>query len=149
MPAHQRVSTLILMMVLRAASAGAGDFECVGVIQDTTTMFRRADVVFVGLLKRIQFGDTLVFQVDRVWKGRLGREQTIWQLERRSLDDYRFDVGATYLIFANKLLSEERTHRLDPSDPPAFGIHQTCWIPPPLSAIHDLNKITRARKPRG
>src|SRR3954468_2120025 len=70
-PAHQRVITLILMMVLHAASAGAGDFECVVVTQDASTMFRRADVVFVGLLKRIEFGDKLIFQVDRVWKGRV------------------------------------------------------------------------------
>ena len=71
--AHSVAWGLVLALAPTAASIASAD--CVIVNFDVRDAFRNSDVVFSGIVARVDsINDRLGFQVDRVWKGAVGRE---------------------------------------------------------------------------
>jgi hypothetical protein len=140
---------LLVMFAARMSSAS----ECLIHIPDVPEEYREADIVFGGTIVKVGgSSDRLDFQVDRVWKGNVGREISIYQIGPPFIGSsvYRPDDKIKYIIFARQLSDEDRKSRPEAEEPTAFGIQRTCgtghlWSREEASG---LDKITRGKKPR-
>jgi hypothetical protein len=138
----------LLFMLGVAATAEA---ECVVVSNpDIREGFRQSDLVFSGVITKVDFNDRLLFQVDRVWKGPVARTILIYQLDGPFVGSYMFrpNTDVKYIIFAKALSPDDRkVQKAD--EPSAFGIHSSCSVPRwARQQERKLNEITRAKKPR-
>lgn len=107
---HRR--KLVLCAILLVAAASPAGAECVGF--SLKHYKRHADLVFSGTIREIQQLDSIrtvvTFDVDRVWKGDVGRQIRLHQVVE-SIDSFRFvgaTVGSKYLVFATRLDSRQR-----------------------------------------
>ena len=146
---HIACGLLLMMLSARQSSAS----ECLIHIPDVPEEYREADIVFSGTIAEVGgVSDRLDFQVDRVWKGNVGREISIYQIGPPFIGStvYRPDDEIKYIIFARQLSDEDRQSRPEAEEPIAFGIYRTCgtghlWS---REEARGLEKITRGRKPR-
>jgi hypothetical protein len=86
--------------------------QCV-VFEDPADMFRRADAVFVGTVRRTEptgaLGHHIVmhrasFEIEQVWKGQSKKFETVGTVEA-------FEPGKRYLVFAGAASTEESRAR--------------------------------------
>src|SRR5688572_4685397 len=86
--------------------------QCV-VFEDPADMFRRADAVFVGTVRRTEptgaLGHHIVmhrasFEIEQVWKGQPKKFETVGTVEA-------FEPGKRYLVFAGAASTEESRAR--------------------------------------
>jgi hypothetical protein len=125
--------------------------DCATLAVDVPGAFRHADVVFTGTLVKADHQDILTFRADRIWKGAVGRDIVVYELEAPYAESFVFQEGARYLTFA-KVLPEgdRRLAGLRPDDPLPFVMPRSCGSAPwPLALTTELDKIARSRKPRG
>lgn len=121
--------------------------ECVGLNPNLPEDFQRADLVFSGTVLRAEgtLVQALTFTVDRVWKGQVTREFTVYQF--LSVDSYPLQSGTAYVMFAHLLTAEKRKRNgILPDADPIFEIH-TCGGPPWQPNIADLDKLAHPRRP--
>ncbi len=64
-----------------------------------------SSAVFVGKVMKVvrnpdEFGVSVKFQVDKIWKGKLSRDVTIFTGRGGGDCGYQFEVGGTYLVYA-------------------------------------------------
>jgi hypothetical protein len=119
---------------------------------DVPQVFRHADLVFSGTLRKAEYGEKLTFEADRIWKGVVKRQVVVYDEPlHRYAGRYVYVVGERYLLFASLLTPDGRTMSNVPSnEDQAFGIPPSCGAPPrPLTLVPELDKIARGRKPRG
>jgi len=139
---------LVLLSISSTASA-----ECVKVELDLPEAFRVADVVFSGVVTRVDdVNDRLGFRVERVWKGPVLPEIWIHQLGRPFVESYVFRPGIDikYIIFGRRLSVEERPVGIDPDERMVFSISRFCGDGPLwLATAHQLDQITKGKKPHG
>jgi hypothetical protein len=145
------VAVLALVSLTTSASTAAG--ECVGFRLDHYK--KHADLIFSGAIRELRDLDwrrTLVtFEVDRVWKGNVGKRVVLHQV--LSIDSFRFvgtPPGKEYLVFASRLEPAQRalfelTARTDAFSVPICGGGTRAL----LEVDQDtLRKLGRARNPR-
>ena len=140
------------MLPLLVATPTAAS-ECVILDFNAREAVRYSDVAFSGVVTAIDdINDRLNFRVDRVWKGPVGRDIWIWQLDAPSVDSYVFrpQQDVKYIIFARALSADDRKFRVKPNEPTAYGIHRPCGAGPmwSMDKVRELEKITPGKKPR-
>ena len=125
--------------------------DCATLAVDVPGALRYADVVFTGTLVKADHQDILTFRADRIWKGAVGRDIVVYELEAPYVESFVFQEGARYLIFAKVLsASDRRLAGLGPNDPVPFVMPRSCGSAPwPLALTTELDKIARSRKSRG
>jgi len=103
--------------------------ECVGF--PLKHYLKSADLVFSGRIQGLEQRDSIrtivTFDVDRVWKGEVGRRLVLHQAVE-NIDSFRFvqgAIGAKYLVFATRLDARQRQEFELPERADAFGI-PTC-----------------------
>src|SRR4051812_18187370 len=100
--------------------------ECVGLSMSNNKRF--ADLVFSGTVTGLQQLDdrhaVVTVDVDRVWKGTVGRHVVLYGIHD-SIDSYAFSVGTEYLVFAKRLMPEQRVGFSFGEREIAFGV-PTC-----------------------
>jgi hypothetical protein len=106
--------------------------------------FQYSDAVFRGTVLRVE-GGALTFTVDKVWKGPVTRQFTVYQSV--FVESYTFKPGNVHVLFAHLLTPEERKLRLfHHDDGPIFEIH-TCGGPPWQPNPSELDRLARPWRP--
>jgi len=143
----------VLALVSLTTSASTAAAECVGFRLDHYK--KHADLIFSGAIRELRDLDwrrTLVtFEVDRVWKGNVGKRVVLHQV--LSIDSFRFvgtPPGKEYLVFASRLEPAQRalfelTARSDAFSVPICGGGTRAL---PEVDQDTLRKLGRARNPR-
>jgi hypothetical protein len=126
--------------------------DCIRGTINVPEAFRHSDVVFSGIVtKTDDINDRLSFRVDRVWKGPVGRDIWMYQLDGPSVETYVFRPrpDIKYIIFARELSAEDRKFRNKIDEPMAFGIHGGCGDGPRFSLrlARQLDRLVRGRDP--
>jgi hypothetical protein len=142
-----------LLMALAPRTSAIVRADCVTAVVNVAPAFRSSDVVFSGIVTKVDdINDRLGFRVDRVWKGPVGRDIWIHQLDIPSIESYVFrsQPDIKYIIFARELSADDRKFRNKIDEPVAFGIQRTCEDGPRFSLenARQLDKLARGRKPR-
>src|SRR5215467_435661 len=143
-------SGLLLLVLLPLSSIASA--ECVRVTLDVPEAFRMADVVFSGVVTRVDdVNDRLGFRVERVWKGPVLPEIWIQQLGQSFIEVYVFRprTDIKYIIFGRRVSVEERPVGIGPDERVAFGIRRFCGDGPLWSAAtaHQLDQLAKGKKP--
>ena len=124
---------LFSVVALLLAPSMAYACSCVDFNESKDARYRRglngAAVVFSGRVTRVETrsGDhpTLVvaFMVDRVWKGAVAGQQTVYTADNSAACGYSFDAGERYIVFASGTaealwtgLCDANTHASSESD---------------------------------
>jgi hypothetical protein len=144
------IGGLFVMMLLNAFSLASAD--CITAQRKTADALAQSDLVFSGIVTKVDSDDRLGFRVERVWKGPIRREMWIHQLETPTVGTYTFHPNpeVKYIVFANELADSERSLRLRGDEQIAFGIGRFCGAGPLWSRAQEreLDRIARGRKPR-
>jgi hypothetical protein len=106
------------------AAAPSANAECVIVKVDVPTAFRVSDLVFTGMLVKVDDDQ-----------------------QRLTL---RPEPGKTYLVLARIWSTEKRKAQdVNPDEPIVYGMSRGCGAPPwPLALTADLDKIAKSRRAR-
>jgi hypothetical protein len=152
MAMNPRLIGSFLLALFPATSSGAGA-DCVRVNVNVPEALRYSDVVFSGIVTKVDdINDRLGFRVDRVWKGPVGREIWIYQLDVPAIETYVFRPGRDirYIIFARTLSADDRKVRNKIEELTAFGIRRTCGDGPRFSSEYaqQLDKLASGSTPR-
>jgi hypothetical protein len=146
-------SMLAGVLLLLTSSIGSGSGECAGFSLDHYE--RTAGLIFSGTIAEVRRIDderqVVAFEVDQVWKGKVGKRTAIHQLVE-SIDSIRFgpdDVGKKYLVFALRLNNKQLTKFGLQGDVTAFGV-PVCGGGTRLFKPDDpdVSKLGAGRKPR-
>ena len=152
MTTHRHLIVRALLFVLVLLTWSTASAECIRGNLNVRAAFLVSDLVFSGIVTKVDFDDRLGFQVDRVWKGPVSREMWIHQLDTPFIDSYVFRPrpDVKYIIFANELSVADRKFRVKADAPPAFGIHASCGDGPlwSLQRVRELDRIVKGKKPQ-
>ena len=140
----------ILLLIASASRVGA---ECVGF--PLKHYVKYADVVFSGTIEELEQPDAtrtiVTFEVDRVWKGHVGR-QIVLHHALEQIDSFRLigaSTGSMYLVFATRLNARQRQQFELSERQDAFGIPICGGGTHKLDADDEmLRQLGRGRKPR-
>lgn len=123
------VVKLVFSAILLVVPASQLRAECVGF--PLKHYLKSADLVFSGTIQGLERRDStrtsVTCDVDRVWKGEVGRRLVLHQAVD-NIDSFRFvqgAIGAKYLVFATRLDARQRQDFERPARADAFGI-PTC-----------------------
>jgi hypothetical protein len=116
---------------------------------------QRADVVFSGTVTNVQQLDNrhslVTLNVEKVWKGSRGRRVVLHNIVD-NIDSYRFPhdaAGQRYLVFANRLTSQQRAGFSLGEKEQAFGVPICGGGSGPLQQHElELRDLGRSRVPR-
>jgi hypothetical protein len=100
--------------------------ECVAI--DPRRAKEHATTAFEGTVRELYssgIGNELVatLEVHRVWKGKVGRQMTVYFV--RSIDGPEFDTDGRFIVFTYAQTSELRKSAGVPSESP----HRSNWVP--------------------
>ena len=152
MTTNRKLMAFSLLLTLLPSISSLASADCVNVTFDVPEAFRNSDLVFSGIVTRVDFNDRLGFRVDRVWKGPVDREISVYQLDTPFVGSYVFrpKPEVKYIIFARELSADDRKLRVKADESRAFGIHGSCGDGPrwSLEHVHILDRIAKGNKPR-
>ena len=150
MERHLRVAGCGILLLI--APAAGVDAECVGF--PLTHYVKYADLVFSGTIDELEQLDStrtiVTFEVDRVWKGNVGRQIVLHQA-LEGIDSFRLigaSTGSKYLVFANRLNAQQRQQFELSERQDAFGIPICGGGTQPLDSDDTvLRRLGRGRTP--
>jgi hypothetical protein len=127
--------------------------ECVGLSMSNNKRF--ADLVFSGVVTDLRQldGRHVVVRVDvaKVWKGAVGKHVVLYSIQD-NIDAYAFPpdaVGAQYLLFAKRLMPNQRVGLPLGEEQAAFGVPLCGGGTRALEHVgRELQELGRSRPPR-
>jgi hypothetical protein len=111
-----RLGRLVLLLSLPLLMSRVASAECPIVPRDIRTIAKYSAVAFSGTVTNIESisairgGETVTFEVERLWKGSLSKQFKVYNVTFTGIADvgFVFQKGTKYLVFAHHQTMEDR-----------------------------------------